>query len=66
MKNYVLFLALLLSACSSDFWTVKSKAEPQPQPAVRQHPVPVEVQQPVRIDPVSPPQKKREHNIEED
>lgn len=67
MKNYVLLLTLLLSACASDFWPFRSKVEPQPQSAARQHPAPVEVLPPVRVDQVAPPPpKKREHNIEED
>lgn len=67
MKNYVLLLTLLLSACASDSWPFRSKAEPKPQPAVRQHPAPVEAQPPVPVDQVVPPSpKKREHNIEED
>jgi hypothetical protein len=66
MKHCVFFLVLLLSACSSDFWTVKSKAPPQPHPVARQHPAPVEVQPPAHPEPVIPPPQKREHNIEED
>lgn len=66
MKNSVLLLALLLSACASDFWTFRSKPGPQPQPAARQQPAPAEAQQPARVEPVIPAPKKREHNIEED
>lgn len=66
MKSYVLLLALLLSACASDFWTFRGKPGPEPQPAVRQQPAPAEAQQPARVEPVAIPPKKHEHNIEED
>jgi hypothetical protein len=76
MKSSVLFLVLLLSACSiirpavdttgkatgAVKETRKSKVESQPVA----RPVPDEAQQPVKREPGDIPPKKREHNIEED
>lgn len=71
MKNSVLLLVLLLTACATDIhWGGASgppaavneprKSEPKSQPA------PVKAQQPERNDQPMPLPKKREHNIEED
>lgn len=78
MKSFVLFLVLLLPACSilrpspsvdtagTATGSVKEprKSKIEPQPAAR--PVPDEVPQPVRRDPIDQPPRKNGHIIEED
>lgn len=76
MKIFVLFLVLLLPACSiirpSAGTTVKQtdavketrKSKVEPPPVAR--PVPNEAQQPVKREPSVQPPKKNGHNIEED
>lgn len=71
MKNSVLLLVLLLTACASDF---RWGGAPGTAAAVKEHgksqaksqPAPAKVQQPERNDQEILLPKKREHNIEED
>ena len=75
MRNSVLLLVLLLlPACASAHKAGGAngatpgvhKSDAEPQPATRQLPMPVEVQQSARSDQVDHPPIKRKHNIEED
>ena len=78
MKNFVLFLALLLSACANHHRASgeiggATNAAPghqknvaEPQPVARQRPVLIEKQQPARSAQENSPPKKHEHNVEED
>lgn len=74
MRNCILLLALLLSACAYNHPArVKTgavleshKSVAEPQPVAGQPPVSVETQPPVRNIHSDPAPKKNEHNIEED